>query len=1234
MNRESVRRARAWLFVVWLTTGCGGDGIASCTDPEAFNPTPAENVERGVTAVVTEAGVDFVLQRREQLLSQLLEVDAEGYAVFEVPELDAGDEDLGAGVRDLVVAVDVRGASPSLFVLDDPARVRLTLDDAKVQVRRGVVWLSTGNAAACQIRNGLFPGTRDASVLSMDLVVDVELAVDEAGQFAGAVTLSPPTINGFGIVLERDDALPECQENPDGCDRWCGLNDNARDLSAAIEGILTERFDEWLLPPLQDAIDDALEPIRMQPLVVAGRLDLSTLTILFGGVDTFPDTTPIFLRVGPGPEPFDVVPSPGASLQLAVDTAFAADPHPCAAGSRNEPFFEAAELPTLDGRAGGVYHLAAAVSEASAKRAIWTAYASGLLCLVLDAERTARLAGLELTPALLEGLLPGLSAIAGPDATVRLVLEPLVDPAVDFVRFAPRGDAGGIPQAAIELSFAEFGISLYTRADDQWVRVYGVATELDVQLVAQATPDDRILFAIAPPTLGPLTATYDEPLPEADLAGLLSLGVELAGAVLGGEGFELPLELDGLLSEATGLPIDAQIDRLSVESGHLAALVTLVDRPAGGAAAASVQTHAELLARAPGTAVLRVEASAPSLYQWRVDGGPWRPLGRASDGVLRVADPLLSLAGPHQVRVRAVAEGDYRTLDPTPVAVHVPALAAPPPESSGGDGCDASGAGPEGAPVLGLLLLLGLGRRRRAPALGCGLLLVAVLVGCDDGVAGADATETCGTSGDCCPGAVCEAGECVARPAGCADDAACGDAAMQCRDGLCVRARCGAGCPDGTECGGEFCYAGLPCDGGCAAGEACLVETNECRTRFGEAEACRDGEVGYLVTEAVGPACGAGRTACEGLVSLSSADYGRFATLVGVSGDAARFVAYEPALGDLVDVEVSIADGTLRRLDFVDGVPDSGTPVGNPAGPRRGLAEPGPDRGRRVRAIAASDGVHAVYLDEAGNLRHDNLDDDTAPTVIGPAADVRPAITAGGAGVFFAWGAPDGVYIAQGPGFAPRRIAEGEPRLLCMGTGLGGTPMVAWVDAEGALRFGIEGNASFLVSTAERALANGFPDAESSRYATLAEHELGPGCAVLAPTDGAVVIAIPDATTGALLAWVGGEDGVGGFEMIDAGRPGRRRVLGPEPVALPGVTGVLYADLTDNDLFLTTRGLDGWRPDPLLVLADGAIGLHPSVFDAGTPNEVLAGTLQLRTTARGEAAHRLRVIPAAIPRSR
>ena len=75
---------------------------------------------------------------------------------------------------------------------------------------------------------------------------------------------------------------------------------------------------------------------------------------------------------------------------------------------------------------------------------------------------------------------------------------------------------------------------------------------------------------------------------------------------------------------------------------------------------------------------------------------------------------------------------------------------------------------------------------------------------------------------------------------------------------------------------------------------------------------------------------------------------------------------------------------------------------------------------------------------------------------------------------------------------------------------------------------------------------------------------------------------------------------------------------------------VAYQDATENDLLLSVRGENGWSPEPILLASAGALGYFNSVVLIG--DEVIVGTLELRTRADGRGAHALHVFRTDIPR--
>jgi hypothetical protein len=65
-------------------------------------------------------------------------------------------------------------------------------------------------------------------------------------------------------------------------------------------------------------------------------------------------------------------------------------------------------------------------------------------------------------------------------------------------------------------------------------------------------------------------------------------------------------------------------------------------------------------------------------YQVRVDGSLWTPFFRPANGIYVMKRPELLVQGRHHVEVRARVQGEYRTLDPSPVRLEVVIDAEPP----------------------------------------------------------------------------------------------------------------------------------------------------------------------------------------------------------------------------------------------------------------------------------------------------------------------------------------------------------------------------------------------------------------------------------------------------------------------------------------------------------------------------------------------------------------------------
>lgn len=1304
---------RLVLLYLLLCPGCGPDGLTlgltGCESAEGgFVPTEANTVERGVHATVTAAGVRALLEHKEALVGLLFAVDEAGWVHLELPAVEFGARDgFGVGVRDVKVRFDLRAVDLDVSVRPDPARVRVEVRDAVLRLDDGVVWVAVGGNAACHLGHGTGPGAPEDTFLHLDFAFDVAVQVDEAGRLRAEVSDLDFTTHRFDLHLEYDErrrgALPECADGITDveCSIACRGGDLFSDIIEALRDALEGEVDRLLRPVVQAAISFLVGRFTEQPLAVEGAVHPRLLRAL---VPTLSDAHPLGFRVAPTPLGLAVrsAGGDGDGVALTVDVGLDAVEHPCVPAVEGAPAFAAGRPPALTGydHAGQPYHLGLSASEAVVNRALWVAYRGGVLCLTLDSAQMEALLGLRLDSELLSLVLPGLAELTGGPRPVMVALDPDFT-AADFplARFFEIEDDGGLPQAGIAVTAPGVRVSFYTLVEERWTRLLQASVDVAVDVVVQAAPGDRLVLSVGTPQVGELVEHYNELLDRAEIPALLALMVDLVTAVFLHDGVTLELGIDGLISQLTGLPFDARVAALRTEGeggDFLSVLLSVVPAAAGAGAQAAVDTAArvEALDPATGRARLRVDAAgAPSArFQWRVDGGPWRPLAPAPEGVLDIADPRLRVLGEHRLEVRAVAEGDYRTLDPTPAVLTVESR-PPDPRLAGGvapaGGCRTAPGAPVGVGALLLLGALGLRRRRL-------LLLLPLLGGCDERRSAADAPcETsadcpgrlvcidrvcrrpapCEQSAECCPGAECRAGACMAPEAVCAEDGDCGRPDLTCVAGLCEHRPCAGECGGGARCVAGHCHLDPPCMGACGADEACFAHLDGCRRAPPACDqSCGPGHLRVVRGAAAyrGPLCDlSGATcACERTPPLLPADFGRHASMALLGGQAV-FAAYDADFGDLVFVE-GVESGA-PRVTYLDGVPPSAPAVADPAGPRGGRLEAGPDRGRYASlAVDPKARPHIVYYDadaealryvrgdgegrwiepividddgDAGRYARIAIDSAGAPHIVYYVAatregqtQLRYATTAAadpGPGDFVvqvvsARARPESEPAAPPPGVTPR----GHGVMPCLRVGRDGRIYLAFYDGEARWLFlaRSEDAGGFLVERAVGRLAEDWPADPGGRYARFEEHDVGRACDLVVDPDGRVTAVFVDEDTDALLAWRGrvGEEGI--YEVVDPGGRGLRRLVGADTAMDVDDLGrpvVVYQEQTENDVLMAVRFDDGWPARPLVVADAGAQGFYNSLRVLG--RQAVVGTLELKTLRDGRGAHRLHVYRLDVP---
>lgn len=252
-------------------------------------------------------------------------------------------------------------------------------------------------------------------------------------------------------------------------------------------------------------------------------------------------------------------------------------------------------------------------------------------------------------------------------------------------------------------------------------------------------------------------------------------------------------------------------------------------------------------------------------------------------------------------------------------------------------------------------------------------------------------SRDCNSEADCCPGQTCRDKRCRDIDLACASDAECGDQGDRfCEtysDPLKTTKRCrlrpcspSGECPSGQSCFQGECVAGLPCDGSCEPGKACVPTTNRCQDysaptgRPGAAcpVSCPAGHIAtFKDNRAIWDFCPLReiQCVCAELPALSSLDLGRHSSLALVAGTGEVMVShYDGKYGDLV-VSRFAQDGSSLGREYIDGVP-AGTAKYAPSGPRRGVVEPGDDVGRYTDVATAGGTVYVSYYDVTrGDLR-------------------------------------------------------------------------------------------------------------------------------------------------------------------------------------------------------------------------------------------------------------------------
>lgn len=260
---------------------------------------------------------------------------------------------------------------------------------------------------------------------------------------------------------------------------------------------------------------------------------------------------------------------------------------------------------------------------------------------------------------------------------------------------------------------------------------------------------------------------------------------------------------------------------------------------------------------------------------------------------------------------------------------------------------------------------------------------------------GACAPSRCASDAECCPGQKCNvaAGFCSNQWEECTADEDCteipGQACIDFRGGQycgypnrtnslseqgtqpCFRDE---DCASDRSCVGGRCLIFAPCEGGCADGEVCDIDSNTCFGMPTCAAECGDGQITVVSDPETmsGPLCCEVECACATLPPVLPGQYGWNAA-IAASPQAVAVSAYDAVYGDLV-VAFYDDEGNELSAEYVDGFPTDGSVEANPNGRRGGRYGLGEDVGEDTSiVIDAAEVVHVAYYDrDNGRLKYAN----------------------------------------------------------------------------------------------------------------------------------------------------------------------------------------------------------------------------------------------------------------------
>ncbi|MBN1944329.1 MAG: hypothetical protein JW797_01580 [Bradymonadales bacterium] len=667
-----------------LLVGCQGEGCDSqAIEVGGDYQFPRDQaLENALTLVLTQEGLQTIQQQAIAIAAQLLEASDYHFDLSEFVTEYLEQHPITVfdySARDIEVVLYLPDGTDSLelTVLADPTRIRVHISRLWISIWATVYDDEGEVTAACRIAPNADVGILEPfSLVLENTEFEIALGTTPDGHLDLSTELTDLGLVQTGVSVITDSFHPDYYCNLEECLDGCG---ECHIFCTGME-ILIE-VGEFFVALFEDLLDDVLELITNilleQLELIEGRIHPAL--IAGDAVPPLYDAHWLGFLLGPGGGGFVALPIEGVPTSLANDlllgmaAGLESDAHPCIGKDLSDPAWSPPvpyelEADDLDP------HIVLALADTLIDQAVWGAYKSGSMCLLLQSGLISRFTDrFNLSAGLLSLLLPGLDRIAAPDAPLLISIQPALDasafPLVQLERSQDGETLIGFALDAVDIGF-------YAWVQGRYLRLFEVRTAVSIQVVPTLLPDNQLEIAIADLGATLIEQRYNELFSAVDLVGLVNFALELATATLIESGQGITLSITDLVQGATGLPIVPRVLRFgaSAANPHWLELLLALELPEEKSLAPDpVQTELTVHSISPGEVTLEVSAAGLAQdqieYQARWGFGPWTDFRQGGEGTL--SSSFLLFPGEQLLEVRARARDDYRTLDLSPATASI-----------------------------------------------------------------------------------------------------------------------------------------------------------------------------------------------------------------------------------------------------------------------------------------------------------------------------------------------------------------------------------------------------------------------------------------------------------------------------------------------------------------------------------------------------------------------------------